>query len=128
VISSRKKRTILVVAIVVVSLVAVAVPFCADAFCAQSSSPGPSRPLHMFLPSMLQPAAIVGCDMVMAARSGLDGMLPPLWSDLLQPLAGILALVAMTALLFEWVSRRRGAAFARILSPPGDLRGVRLLI
>lgn len=126
-ISGRKKRILIVVAILAVGLAAVAIPLCASSACVQPSSATGSMPFHMSASHAMLAAATAACDMVIAASTGLASIVPAPFSNSLLPLAvGILALLALTALL-HWRPRIRAAAFARISFAPADLRGVPLL-
>jgi hypothetical protein len=125
--SGRKTRRFLVVAIIAVSVVVVAVPLCTSAACAESSSPMPAMPSHMSHSDVPLLLAIGGCDMAMTANSGLEGLLVPISTGLPSLLVGMLALVAAMALVPQWAPRSV-AFLVRNLAPPGDLRGVRLLI
>jgi len=128
VISSRKRRRLLLVAIVIVSLVAVAVPLCADYACARSAFATPMLASHMSLPHALQAVAKAACGIVALASHRPDSALPPVPSGSLPLVAAMLALVAVAALLLQRAPRRAATLFSRALFPPGDLRGVRLLI
>jgi hypothetical protein len=128
VISGRKTRRLLLVAIVIVALVAVAVPLCADYACARSAFATPLLPSHTSLPHVLQAMEKAACDVVAFASNRPDSALPPVPLGTLPLVAAMLALVAVAALLWQWVPRRGATIFSRVLFPPGDLRGVRLLI
>jgi hypothetical protein len=117
-----------VVAIVIISLVAVAVPLCADFACVRSALATPMLPSHTSLPHMIRAMAKTACGFVALASGRPEGALPPVQSGALPPLAGILALVGVAALLCRGASRKGATIFFRGLSPPGDLSGVRLLI
>ena len=129
-------RRLLLVATVVVSLVAVAVPLCVVSACTHDAPvmavmPAMSMlatPSQTSLPHALQAVAKGICDMAAVTRAGLDGLVPPLSSNSLPPLAALVAIIATAAVLFQRTPRRVAVYFARAMSPPGDLRGVRLLI
>jgi hypothetical protein len=128
VIRGRKTRRLLLVVTVVVSLMAVAIPLCVGSACTHDSSVMPTMPSQTSLPHVLQALAAGVCDMLALTRTGLESLVPPLSSSSLPPMAAIVALLAIPAVLFRWTPRRAAAFFACTLSPPGDLRGVRLLI
>jgi hypothetical protein len=119
---------VVAIAIVIVSLVAVAIPLCADYACARSAFATPMPASHMSLPHVLQAMEKAACDMVALAVTRPDGALLPVPIGTLPLAAAMLALVAVAALLWQCAPRRAATIFSRVLFPPGDLRGVRLLI
>jgi hypothetical protein len=124
----RKTGRLLLVVIVVVSLVAIAIPLCVTSACAHDDSAMPAMPSSTSLPHALQAVATGICDMAALTRTGLESLVPPLSASSLPPMAAIVALLAIPAVLFRRTTRRAAVYFARAMSPPGDLRGVRLLI
>jgi hypothetical protein len=101
---------VLLVATVVVCLIALAFPFCAIGSCGHESSGSAS------------------CDMFTLVRAGLNGVLPPISSSSLPAMIGIVALAVVALVAWQWTPRKSASVFARTLSPPGSLSGVRLLI
>jgi predicted cobalt transporter CbtA len=130
VIRSRKMLRVVLVAIMIVGLMAVAIPLCSGAVCGESSSAMPAMPSHMALANLMQPVFAAACDMAVTVQNGVDSVLPSAGSNLLSGIGLALVVVSLVALvlLHQWTPRRAAAGLARILSPPGDLRGVRLLI
>jgi hypothetical protein len=130
---SSKKLRLLLVVVMIAGLVMVAIPVCAAPACAEGSSGMPGMASHIMLAgashSALTAAFTAFCDMAVTVQNAVDSVLPAA-SGLLTGLGAAFALLAGLgiALSYGWTPRRAAAAFARILSPPGDLRGVRLLI
>jgi hypothetical protein len=131
---SSKTLRLLLVVVMIAGLVMVAIPVCAVPACAESSSGTPGMASHAVFPgashSALSAVFTGFCDMAVTVQTTVDSLLPAAASGLLLGLGAALALIAATGLVLScgWTPRRAAAAFARILSPPGDLRGVRLLI
>ena len=126
-IRGRKTLSLLLVATLIVGLVAVVLPLCASDACAQSAPMLPVASSHMSPENLLRGDLTAACDMAVTAFTALDSVLPAV-SFSVPFITALLALAAVVTLLVSRPPRDTVGVLARALSPPGDLRGVRLLI